>query len=345
MDNKIYECKTGKYIICNKEPSVNKRSMVKIKFLETGNEYVVRKDHALIGNVREPSMKRGRIPAVIDCNKLYQSNYGPIKIIREIQNDNNDSQRFVEIKFINSGNTKVVNYYNNFRNSDFVYIKDDSVYNENHLIGTDKLYNSNNYGQFKILRETGEFYGSDPIVEIEFILTGYITALPMSKALNGIVKDPYYPCIDGVGYFGENPEAINNKKIYNIWRKMISRCYNESDPAYNFYGNIGISVDPRWFNFSTFIEDIKYIDGYQQMINEPYNYAMDKDLKQLQLPKNQRIYSKDTCTFITKSDNSKIRCYESNYEPYETLMMPDLTVSNSLKTMCEIINNKKLKYK
>ena len=344
MDDKIYECKTGKYIILNKEPSVNGRSMVKIRFLETGNEYVVRKDHALIGNVREPSMKRGRIPNEIDFGKIYESNYGQVRIIREIKEDATDGYRPVEIEFTNSGYRKIVNYYNSFRNSDFVYIRDDSIYNENHLVGTDKLYDSNNYGKFKILRYTGEMYGSDPIVEIEFEFTKYRTTVPMNKALNGIVKDIYYPCVCGVGYFGENPDASNNKKEYSIWYKMLSRCYNELDPAYQFYGAVGVSVDPSWLNFSTFIEDIKYLDGYDQMINNPKQYAMDKDLKQLQIPKNQRVYSKDTCTFITKSDNSKIRCYEEYYEPYETLMMPRLTVSNSLKTMCKIINNKKLKY-
>lgn len=339
MGNKIYECKTGKYIILNKEPSVKGRSMVRIRFIETGNEYVVRKDHALIGNVREPSMKRGRIPNEIDFNKIYESNYGPVKIIREIKEDSTEGYRPVEIEFINSGHKKIVNYYTNFRNSDFVYIRDDSVYNENHLVGTDKLYDSNNYGKFKILKYTGKFYGSDPIVEIEFVSTKYRTTIPMNKALNGIVKDPYYPIIYGVGYFGENPE-VNNRKIYNIWIHMLSRCYNTSDPAYNFYGGIGITVDSRWFNFSTFFEDVKHLDGYDLMINNPYNYAMDKDLKQLQIPKYQRVYSKDTCVFITKSDNSKIRCYESNYEPYETLMMPDLIVSNSLKTMVTIVKQK-----
>ena len=200
------------------------------------------------------------------------------------------------------------------------------------------MYDSNNYGQFKILGKTGELYRTEAIVEIEFVLTGYRTTLPMSKALAGIVKDPYYPIIDGVGYFGEGSKVTDNKRIYNIWGKMISRCYNESDPSYCFYGAIGVTVDPRWFNYSVFAEDIKQVDGYQLMINNPYDYSMDKDLKQLQLSKDQRVYSKNTCTFITKSDNSKIRCYESNYTPYETLSMPDLTISNSLKTMVVIVN-------
>lgn len=339
MEDQIYECKTGKYIILNKEPSVNGRSMVKIRFLETNNEYVVRKDHALIGNVREPSMKRGRMPAEIDYNRLYNTNYGPVKIIREIYADDDKScdQRFVEIEFINTGYRKIIKYHSLRNNEDFVNIRDDSIYNEKHEIGTEKIYNSNNSGDFKILRKTGEFRGSDPIVEIEFITTGYKTTIPMGKALYGCVKDPYYPRIDGVGYFGEGVKVTHDKREYNIWRKMISRCYNKLDPAYEFYGGIGVSVDPRWFDFSVFVKDIKSIDGYQSMINDPINYAIDKDLKQLQIPKEQRIYSKDTCTFITKSDNSKIRCYEPNYTPYETIVMPDLTVSNSLKTMVEVV--------
>ena len=336
MYDKIYESKTGKYIILNKEPSVNNKSMVRIKFIDTNNECIVRKDNALSGNVREPSMKRGRLKSEIDFEKIYNSNYGPLKIIKELESI--DGQRFVEIIFLNSNNTKVVNYYNNFRNCDFVNIKDNIAYNYNHEIGTDKTYKSNNYGYFKILSKTNEFYGDsyDPLVLIEFIQTGYRTIVRMSKALCGSVKDPYFPNIFGVGYLGE-PDDID-KKIYNIWYKMLSRCYNENDCKYMAYGGIGVTVDPNWFSFAKFNNDIKEVDGYYNMLQDPFNYSFDKDLKQLHVPKYMRIYSKYTCTFITKFDNSKIRCYERNYSPYEIITKPDLNVSSSLKTMVKIVN-------
>lgn len=46
-------------------------------------------------------------------------------------------------------------------------------------------------------------------------------------------------------------------KEYLIWRGMLSRCHNPSNPAYPDYGARGISVCERWrSSFSTFLADM-----------------------------------------------------------------------------------------
>lgn len=46
--------------------------------------------------------------------------------------------------------------------------------------------------------------------------------------------------------------GMSQTRIYNIWRKMISRCEKEYDNCYKRYGAVGISVCEEWHNFENF---------------------------------------------------------------------------------------------
>lgn len=97
-----------------------------------------------------------------------------------------------------------------------------------------------------------------------------------------------------------SPEVI---AFYRSWNDMINRCYNATDKDYPLYGKIGVRVDPRWFCFANFYEDIKLLPGYYNKLKYPNKYQLDKDYLQRHLPKSQRVYSKDTCIWISKFDN------------------------------------------
>lgn len=72
------------------------RLFVKIKFIDSGTEKIVRYDLAIAGKIRDDLYN-------IDFSKIYNSlYYGPYKIIKYIGR-NNESKRIVRIKFINSG--------------------------------------------------------------------------------------------------------------------------------------------------------------------------------------------------------------------------------------------------
>lgn len=43
---------------------------------------------------------------------------------------------------------------------------------------------------------------------------------------------------------------------YNIWHGMRARCCNPTDKDYHRYGGRGITVDPRWDDFETFLADV-----------------------------------------------------------------------------------------
>lgn len=43
---------------------------------------------------------------------------------------------------------------------------------------------------------------------------------------------------------------------YRSWRNMLSRCDNPDHNRYEHYGGRGITYDPRWADFLTFLEDM-----------------------------------------------------------------------------------------
>lgn len=44
--------------------------------------------------------------------------------------------------------------------------------------------------------------------------------------------------------------------LHQVWRSMMSRCYNPSDRAYRNYGGRGILVHPEWHDFDAFARDV-----------------------------------------------------------------------------------------
>jgi hypothetical protein len=48
------------------------------------------------------------------------------------------------------------------------------------------------------------------------------------------------------------------------------------------------------------------IPGWQYKVLDPYNYHLDKDLLQINLPYNEREYSKNTCIWLPSSLNGEL---------------------------------------
>lgn len=179
-----------------------------------------------------------------------------------------------------------------------------------------KIYDSNFCGKFIILGEvlfinkTRKPYGSirERYFEIQFLNTGYKMCASYVAIRHGRVKDKFLPSVAGVGFIGSeiNVTDPDNFPFYRAWNDMMNRCYNIADKDYPQYGGIGIRVDSRWFNFTVFREDIKYIPGYENKLMYPKQYELDKDYLQYNIPKSQRIYSPSTCIWILNSNNKVI---------------------------------------
>lgn len=175
-------------------------------------------------------------------------------------------------------------------------------------IDFDKTYLSDNYGEFKILKEIPHGKHQKRRVLIKFIQTGNTSEVSHSEALKGCVKDTMLPSIFGVGYLG-NAHKKGNEKAYNIWISMLSRCYNPNEKAYKYYGSKGCYVDSRWHCFENFLEDIKKLPGYE-LLEAGKQVELDKDI--LQPDTTKKFYSKENCMWVTKDKNNRAQLLSSN---------------------------------
>lgn len=116
---------------------------------------------------------------------------------------------------------------------------------------------------------------------------------------NGNVKSVYDRSVCGVGFLGEGNYKSHEDGVvtdkYDVWRKMLCRCYDirvhEKYPSY-----IGCIVTDEWHNFQNFAK--WYDENYYEIDNQ--RIELDKDI----IAKNNKVYSPETCVFVPKSINN-----------------------------------------
>lgn len=166
------------------------------------------------------------------------------------------------------------------------------------MLDTSKIYTSKNYGDFKIIN-----YTHSRKVDIEFISTGYRKTVRAGCIVRGEVKDLLHPNLFGIGFIGtgNHKAQLNGETLtsYNTWSNMLRRCYCPKAlrirPTYK-----DCTVCVEWHNFQNFAE------WYE--INHMNGMAIDKDIK----IDGNRVYSPDTCIFVSASDNS-VKANAKNY--------------------------------
>jgi len=168
------------------------------------------------------------------------------------------------------------------------------------MLDTSKIYSSNNCGDFKVIN-----YRNHKNVEVQFLDTGYRCTVQAVHVVSGKIKDKLFPSVYGAGFVGEGVHILNEAgrgtKAYDSWRGMLGRCYclkiQKRQPSY-----VGVTVCKEWHNFQTFAKWFydNYIEGFH----------VDKDMRQRGVK--SKIYSPETCTFISQRDNS----IEANAKSY-----------------------------
>lgn len=123
------------------------------------------------------------------------------------------------------------------------------------------------------------------------------TTTSITKRCN--IKNPWQPTVYGVGFIGRG-SAISHivsdvTREYNLWMHMLCRCYSGKFETYK-----DCTVDVRWHNYQNFYHDIKVIYGYNRWFLNKEKMQIDKDIK---IPGN-KIYSVDTCLFVTAKENA-----------------------------------------
>lgn len=173
-------------------------------------------------------------------------------------------------------------------------------------INAGDLFETKTSGVCKVLE-----YTDKNNILVKFLNTGFETSTTSSNLKKGVVKDPYNKSVFGIGFLGVGEfscsHIVNGRNkhtpAYTLWHSMMARCYSENQLC----TYVGCTVDERWHNFQTFAKDIKDLPGYDAWVDWKVRglgekMALDKD----GIVYGNKIYSQNTCQFITGSENSLI---------------------------------------
>ena len=164
-----------------------------------------------------------------------------------------------------------------------------------------EVFENNDGQKYKVIRKSGRKQNGCTTYLIRFLDTGYEKVIEKVQIKRGKVKDKLEKSILGIASMGDI-KMVDHKREYNIWYKMLERCYNPALYVYRSYGAKGVTVCDRWLCFSNFVEDVPEIDGYNKELFDSGVLFLDKDIKQPNI--SNKLYSKDTCTFVDFETNN-----------------------------------------
>lgn len=180
------------------------------------------------------------------------------------------------------------------------------------IIDYNRIYHSNNYGDFIILEELPRSYDGRRMIRIKFLNTDpinpeHIEICKLTDAMRGEVKDHYLKIICGVACIGHANSVVNGSldRHYRVWSDMIHRTYDPNYKDYYNYGGAGVSICPKWLCYEFFLQDVMFIKGYEDWWNNPGCYELDKDTLQANIDRCNKVYSLDTCAFIPSIKNAQ----------------------------------------
>ena len=159
------------------------------------------------------------------------------------------------------------------------------------------------------LAEIIEYTGVGDIT-VKILGTGEIIKANYGNFKKGNIKSHFSPTVYGWGIIGTEKTRDDNGsmlKSYRVWSSMIGRCYgevyNKRNPNY-----IGCEVCEEWRLYSNFK---KWFDeNYYTLEDE--DVQLDKDLLCNKLELTNKLYSPNTCLFLPKSINTKLRELNKN---------------------------------
>lgn len=151
-----------------------------------------------------------------------------------------------------------------------------------------------NYGNFLVWK----IFSKKAIVIFD---NGYTKETYISQIKKGTVKNPYFPCVQGVGFIGEgtyspypNGAKSGCSKEYKCWSSMLERCYSKAFKKRNGAYE-GCTVCEEWHNFQNFAKWCNEQSDFHVVGSQ-----LDKDLKVI----GNRTYSPETCLFVSGEVNN-----------------------------------------
>ena len=140
--------------------------------------------------------------------------------------------------------------------------------------------------------------GKNAVYLLQFATTGSLVEASLPNIKAGEVKDPYAANVCGVGCIGK--PGAHEPRLYNLWRNMLARCYDQAHPQYGFYGGKGTTVSTQWKCFECFQREITEVPYYNSWKLAHKQFELDKDY----FAANQ--YAKSTTIFLDKDYNRQL---------------------------------------
>ena len=214
---------------------------------------------------------------------------------------------YYKIQFLDSGNISHASKY---------CIEHRSVKDPFYGIDISRLQYSNNYGAFRVIEFIKSYDDKKNVMaDIEFVATGTRKRVFAKHIKSGDIKDENATFITPLDTTLLQPRIREwriDYKLHEIYKHMESRCLDQRSDHYAMYGKLGIKICDRWLNsWQVFIQDARLFDQFQKFYRYPTIYQIDKDYKQLSIPKEQRVYAPETCMFLHYYDNANIRYFEA----------------------------------
>lgn len=158
-----------------------------------------------------------------------------------------------------------------------------------------QVFISKNYGEYTL----SEYLG-DKRCRITFNLTGYSLWTSAKSVRGGIVKDPYFPSVYGVGYLGVGNYSVTyykegkktNTPAYEVWLSKLKNCYGVAKMSHIY---ADVTFCKEWLNYQNFAKWF-----YEQVKLYGKGGYVDKDLLFL----GNREYSPQMCVYVPPAVNS-----------------------------------------
>lgn len=153
------------------------------------------------------------------------------------------------------------------------------------------IHSSVSCGEFEIVE-----YKNKRDVTVMFLETGTKIKSRTDLIRAGKVTDYMSKTVLGIACHGYGEFSTTTKvcgtSVYQVWRNMLSRCYDEKSEHYHRYGGRGVLVCEDWKNYQNFAN--WYVS------NHPGGKVqIDKDIK----VEGNKIYSPVACILVSKLEN------------------------------------------
>lgn len=119
-------------------------------------------------------------------------------------------------------------------------------------------------------------------------------------------------------------KAKETHPLYKVYRGIMDRCYNTESTAYKWYGAIGVTICDEWKDNPLKFIEWGITNGWSKDLH------IDKDILCKEKGINPKVYSPNTCLWVTVKKNVGFSTNRSNYGKHPNVRLSQETVDEIL---------------